>query len=118
MDNELRSDRIRGESLLERCKRASLRTQAWRAAWELGALVRRTATEAPEVHPRLRQAVEALQVLGARLALEDEPEAQPGTRSPGRPDSQPDGLPDALPVARPRDRSASAPPAERSAEDF
>ncbi|MFN3242490.1 MAG: hypothetical protein ACE37K_13385 [Planctomycetota bacterium] len=106
MDNELRSDRIKGESLLERCKRASLRTQAWRAAWELGALVRRTATEAPEVHPRLRQAVEALQVLGARLALEDEPEAQP------------DGLPDTLPVARPRDRSASAPPAERSAEDF
>jgi len=73
MNQELRSERTSNESLLERCKRSSLRTQAWRAAWELGALVRRTQQEAPEVHQRLRNAVEALQVLGARLALEDEP---------------------------------------------
>lgn len=74
MKHELRSERTLKESLLERCKRSSLRSQAWKAAWELGALVRRTQQEAPEVHQRLRNAVEALQVLGARLALEDESE--------------------------------------------
>lgn len=74
MKHELRSERTSKESLLERCKRSSLRSQAWKAAWELGALVRRTQQEAPEVHQRLRNAVEALQVLGARLALEDESE--------------------------------------------
>lgn len=51
-------------------KRASLRSQAQRAAWQLGALVRRVEHEAPEIHQRLRGAVEALQLLSAQLAPE------------------------------------------------
>lgn len=62
---------------LARCKRASLRSQAVRAAWQLGALVRRVEREAPQVHRRLRSAVEALQLLGAQLTLELEVEAAP-----------------------------------------
>ena len=55
---------------LERLKRASLRDQSRRAAWQLGALARRVQREAPEVHGRLRSAVEALQLLSAQLGLE------------------------------------------------
>ena len=55
---------------LERLKRASLRDQSRRAAWQLGALARRVQREAPEVHGRLRSAVEALQLLAAQLGLE------------------------------------------------
>jgi hypothetical protein len=56
--------------MLARCKRASLHKQTKQAVWQLGALVRRAEREAPEVHLRLRAAVEALQLLNARLAME------------------------------------------------
>ncbi len=57
------------DGLLARYKRASLGRQALRAAWHLGALVRRVEREVPEVHPRLRDAVEALLLLGQQFAL-------------------------------------------------
>ena len=101
MKKELRSDRIaqqcqrlveawdgrdRGvsrsaeEDLLAQCKRASLRNQSRRMALELSALARRAAEEAPEVHDRLRHAVEALQLLSARLRLADEAGAPADSR--------------------------------------
>lgn len=74
------------EDQLERCKRASLRIQVQRGVWHLDALVRRVEREAPEVHRRLRSAVEALQLLGAQMALEDEmEECQPTEVLPGEP---------------------------------
>ena len=81
-----RSDRpvTRGsapESRLDSLKRASLQHEAERAAWQLGALVRRAQHEAPEVYLRLRSAVEALQVLAARLAIES---AEKGRATPAR----------------------------------
>ena len=54
--------------LLERCKRASLGQHAQRAAWDLGALVRRVAREAPDVHRQLYEAVEVLLQLSRRLS--------------------------------------------------
>ena len=54
---------------LARYKRASLRDQSLRAVWRMEALLRRVKHEAPEVHTRLRCAVEALQLLSAKLAL-------------------------------------------------
>ncbi len=73
---------------LARWKRASLRDEAQRAAWQLGALLRRAEHEAPEVHVKLRVAIEALQLLRARLVLEDRAAIPAGLRSrvpaPGR----------------------------------
>ncbi len=69
--------------LLARHKRMSLAAQARQAAWQLGALMRRAEHEAPEVHRRLRVAVEALQLLSARISValaSDRP-------APGRPGS-------------------------------
>ena len=80
---------------LARLKRASLQSQAKRAAWQLGGLLRRVEHEAPQVHTRLRSAVEALQVLSAQLGLE----LESGEVGP-------------VPVARP------APPAAREGEFF
>lgn len=57
------------EDKLARYKRASLRDQALRAVWRMEALLRRVKREAPEVHRRLRVAVEALQLLSANLAI-------------------------------------------------
>lgn len=45
---------------LARCKRRSLGSQALRAAWELGALLRRVEREAPDAQRPLRAAVEVL----------------------------------------------------------
>ena len=93
MKQELRSDRIlgqeerfterwmgrerveaacRADEVVARGKQVSLRKHAQRLALELGLLVRRSAEEAPEVYERLRHAAEALQLLGARLALAEE----------------------------------------------
>lgn len=60
------------EDQLVRHKRASLRNQVEGGVWHLDALVQRVEREAPEVHRRLRSAVEALQLLGAHLTLKDE----------------------------------------------
>ena len=60
------------EDQLARHKRASLRNQVQGGVWHLDALVQRVEREAPEVHRRLRSAVEALQLLGAHLTLKDE----------------------------------------------
>ncbi|MGK0153301.1 MAG: hypothetical protein ACI9SE_000245 [Neolewinella sp.] len=57
------------EDTLARYKRASLRDQALRAVWRMDALLRRVKREAPEVHSRLRVAIEALQLLSAKLAI-------------------------------------------------
>ena len=85
MNDETRSERMTAKMLLERCKRGSLRRQVWRAAHDMGALLRCTAVEAPEVQQRLRTAVEALQMLGARLALEDQDPATPEFEAVDRP---------------------------------
>ena len=70
---------------LERLKRASLRDQAVRAIWQLGALLRRVEREAPHVHQRLRIAVEALQLLGAQLQLDiDARQHEPVDTAPTR----------------------------------
>jgi hypothetical protein len=58
---------------LASCKRAALRKQSRRVALEIDSLARRAALEAPEVRDRLRRAAEALQLLGARLELAEEP---------------------------------------------
>ena len=66
---------------LERYKRASLGNQAQRAAWQLGALVRRVEHEAPHVQRPLRDAVEALLQLSQQLARQHAGETLP----PGSP---------------------------------
>ena len=68
--DSMAAPRTSNHDMLERCKRASLHNQTKQAVWQLGALVRRAEREAPEVHLRLRAAVEALQLLNARLAME------------------------------------------------
>lgn len=56
------------DDLLAHHMRASLGHQALRAAWQLGALIRRAQREAPEVQRPLRIAVEVLLRLGERDA--------------------------------------------------
>ena len=68
--DSMAAPRTTNHDMLERCKRASLHKQTKQAVWQLGALARRAEREAPEVHLRLRAAVEALQLLNARLAME------------------------------------------------
>ena len=102
MNQELRSNRIaaqevrfverwmgrervaaayRADEVVARGKQISLRKQKQKLALELGSLVRRSAEEAPEVYERLRHAAEALQLLGARLALAEERQRlQPSSR--------------------------------------
>lgn len=60
-----------GTNPLEQLKRASLRQQAQRMAWEFGALVRRVHSELPDMHSRMRSALEALQLLSGRLSGEE-----------------------------------------------
>ena len=62
----------RGDDVITLCRRQSVRKDCHRIALELSRLTRRVAVEAPEVCDRLRQAAEALQLLGARLTLADE----------------------------------------------
>ena len=62
-----------GDDPLTRCTRECLRNECRRLALEISNLGRRAVGDAPEVCDRLRQAAEALQLLGARLALVDEP---------------------------------------------
>ena len=68
--DSMAAPRTTNHDMLERCKRASIHKQTKQAVWQLGALARRAEREAPEVHLRLRAAVEALQLLNARLAME------------------------------------------------
>jgi hypothetical protein len=68
--DSMAAPRTSTHDMLARCKRASLHKQTKQAVWQLGALARRAEREAPEVHLRLRAAVEALQLLNARLAME------------------------------------------------
>ena len=70
-DRRLKRPGIVDEKLAS-CKRAALRNQSRRVALEIDSLAKRSALEAPEVRERLRHAAEALQLLGARLALADE----------------------------------------------
>ena len=63
---------------LARCLRASLGCHALRVAWELGALARRIAHEAPEHHPELRDAIATLTRLAARFAPAGGPSSTTG----------------------------------------
>ena len=65
---------------LARLKRASLHEQAQRSLWQLGALARRVEHEAPEVQARLRAAVEAMQLVCARLGLAVHDDRRPAPR--------------------------------------
>ena len=94
MHQELRSDRTIGQregsvelgdrrdrvAVAARCERSIIRKQTHQIALELGELVRRSADEAPEVCERLRHVAEALQLVGARLALTEE-QQRLGSRS-------------------------------------
>ena len=78
MNDDRRPERdAAADGLLARYKRASLSRQAQRAAWHLGALVRRVEREAPEVYPRLRDTVEVLLQLGAKLSHPRPPAGSP-----------------------------------------
>jgi hypothetical protein len=72
MKKELRREASAPDGAMERLRRDSLLEEARAAASELGHLLRRSRCEAPEVHARLRSALEALQLLTARLSLDDE----------------------------------------------
>ncbi len=72
MKDERRVEETERDGVMERGRRESLLDEARSAASELDHLVRRARHEAPEVHSRLRTALEALQLLTARLSLDDE----------------------------------------------
>ena len=79
-----RRDRVavaaRADEVAARCERSIIRKQTHQIALGLGELVRRSADEAPEVCERLRHVAEALQLVGARLALTEE-QQRLGSRS-------------------------------------
>jgi len=72
MKDERRVEETERDGVMERRRRESLLDEARSTASGLDHLMRRARHEAPEVHSRLRTALEALQLLTARLSLDDE----------------------------------------------
>ena len=69
MKDERRVEETERDGVMERGRRESLLDEARSTASELDHLMRRARHEAPEVHSRLRTALEALQLVRLRVPL-------------------------------------------------